>query len=71
MTGVQTCALPIFIEKIGKLLKDLDQLSTKEKQNLFEHASLTTQYNFDHFYKGQFEQVLWAELTQMMEDMGV
>jgi hypothetical protein len=59
------------IEKIGQLLKELDQLSTKEKQNLFEQASVVSQHNFDHFYSGGFEQILWAELTQMLEEMGV
>jgi hypothetical protein len=59
------------IEKIGQLLKDLDSLSQQEKQNLFRHASDITQHNFDHFYSGGFESILWAELTQMMESMNV
>jgi hypothetical protein len=59
------------IEKIGQLLKDLDQLSQLEKQQLFHHASVITQHNFDHFYRGGFEQILWKELTDMLEDMGV
>ena len=61
----------VRIEKIGQLLKNLDQLSIKEKQSLFIHSSAITQHNFDHFYSGGFEQILWAELTQMLEDMGV
>jgi len=59
------------IEKIGQLLKDLDQLSLAEKQQLFHHASAITQHNFDHFYNGAFEQILWTELTNMLEGMGV
>ena len=59
------------IEKIGRLLTDLDQLSIKEKQNLFKHASTVTQHNFDHFYSGGFESILWTELNNMLGDMGV
>jgi hypothetical protein len=59
------------IQKIGQLLKDLNQLSQQEKQQLFRHASVITQHNFDHFYGGGFEQILWTELTDMLEGMGV
>jgi hypothetical protein len=59
------------IEMIGKLLKDLDSLSQIEKQRLFQQASTITQHNYEHFYSGNFEQILWTELTNMLEDMGV
>jgi len=59
------------IQKIGQLLKELDQLSQQEKQLLFRHASEISQHNFDHFYGGGFEQILWTELTGMLEGMGV
>jgi hypothetical protein len=59
------------IEKIGLLLKELDQLSLQEKQNLFDQAIVVTQHNFDHFYGGGFENILWTELTGMLEEMGV
>ena len=59
------------IEKIGQLLKELDQLSLQEKQQIFRQASAVAQHNFDHFYSGRFENILWAELTHMLEAMGV
>ena len=59
------------IEKIGLLLKELDQLSLQEKQQIFQQATAVAQHNFDHFYGGVFENTLWAELTQMLEEMGV
>jgi hypothetical protein len=61
----------VRIEKIGQLLKDLDSLSLQEKQQLFRHASKITQHNFDHFYSGNFEKILWKELTNMLENMDV
>jgi hypothetical protein len=59
------------IEKIGQILKDLDQLTMQEKQQIFKQASVITQHNFDHFYGGGFENILWAELTHMLGEMGV
>ena len=61
----------VRIEKIGQLLKELDQLSQTEKQQLFRNASAITQHNYEHFYSGGFEKILWAELTSMLEGMGV
>jgi hypothetical protein len=59
------------IEKIGQLLKELDQLSLQEKQQIFKQASIVTQHNFNHFYGGGFENTLWKELTYMLGEMGV
>ncbi len=61
----------VRIEKIGLLLKELDQLSPMEKQQIFQQASAVSQHNFDHFYSGGFENILWAELTDMLGAMGV
>jgi hypothetical protein len=61
----------VRIEKISQLLAELDQLSQTEKQQLFGHASTITQHNYEHFYGGGFEQILWKELTDMLESMGV
>lgn len=59
------------IELIGQLLKDLDNLSPAEKQQLFQQASTITQHNYNHFYSGGFEKILWREMTAMLETMGV
>jgi hypothetical protein len=31
----------------------------------------TVEHNYRHFYDGTFERILWRELTDMMEGMGV
>jgi hypothetical protein len=59
------------IEIINQLLIDLDQLTTKEKQQLHLAAHDTVTHNYNHFYKGGFEQNLWIELKQMLEDLDV
>jgi len=56
----------IRIEKISKLLKDLDSLSTFEKQKLFESAHSVIEHNWNHFYNGGFEAVLWDEIQEML-----
>ena len=61
----------VRIARIGQLLKELDQLSPKEKQQLYTHAQPIVEHNFDHFYSGGFEQILWQELTSMLKAMNV
>ena len=61
----------VRIARIGQLLRDLDQLSLREKQQLFDRAQPIVEHNFNHFYSGGFEQVLWQELTSMLKDMNV
>lgn len=55
-------------EKISYLLQDLDSLSIKEKQRLFSSAIDICQHNYDHFYGGGFERILWQELTGMINE---
>jgi len=56
----------IRIEKIAQLLKQLDDLSTAEKQKVFESAHEVIAHNWNHFYNGGFESVLWSELLEML-----
>jgi hypothetical protein len=64
-----TCSDDIRIQKIADLLKDLDQKSQQEKQQLFEAARPIIEHNWNHFYNGGFEQILWQELTGMLNDI--
>ena len=57
------------IEKISKLLKDLDNLTVKERQQLYTASIPIVQHNFNHFYQGGFENILWRELTHMMQKL--
>jgi hypothetical protein len=57
------------IEKVGALLKQLDELSTKELQQLHRHAHYIVEYNRRHFYNGSFELVLWRELQHMLKSL--
>jgi len=57
------------IQKIAELLKYLDCKSTAEKQKLFESACSIVEHNWNHFYNGGFEKILWKELTGMLNDI--
>jgi hypothetical protein len=59
------------IEAVTRLLSELDQLPAKEKQQLYQAARSTVVHNYNHFYNGGFEQCLWLELKQMLEDLDV
>lgn len=54
------------LERIADLLKELDSMSTGERQRLFESAVPIIEHNYQHFYSGAFESILWQELTEML-----
>jgi len=56
----------VRIERIAALLRDLDQLSTSAKQDLFYQAQEVIEHNWNHFYNGGFEAILWQELKDML-----
>jgi hypothetical protein len=57
------------LEHIGQLLADLDCMSVPEKQDLFERAMAICEHNYQHFYSGGFESILWKELTGMLNEL--
>ena len=56
----------VRIERIASLLRSLDELPTEAKQGLFDAAQEVIEHNWNHFYNGGFEAVLWTELTEML-----
>jgi len=56
----------VRIERIASLLRSLDQLPAEAKQDLFDQAHEVIEHNWNHFYGGGFERILWAELQEML-----
>jgi hypothetical protein len=56
----------VRIARIASLLRSLDELPTAAKQDLFDQAQEVIEHNWNHFYNGGFESVLWAELQEML-----
>jgi hypothetical protein len=56
----------VRIERIASLLRSLDELSPAGKQDLFDQAQQVIEHNWNHFYSGGFEAVLWTELQEML-----
>jgi hypothetical protein len=54
---------------VGKLMKQLDNYTPAEKHKLWLDCLPIVKYNYEHFYKGSFERLLWQELTVMMEQI--
>ena len=59
----------VRIERIASLLQSLDKLPVTAKQHLFEQAQAVIEHNWNHFYNGGFEAVLWQELKDMLNDI--
>lgn len=56
----------VRIERIASLLRSLDELPQEAKQDLFDAAQEVIEHNWNHFYNGGFEAVLWTELNEML-----
>jgi hypothetical protein len=54
---------------IADLLKQLDSMSVQQKQDLYTAAIPIVQHNYNHFYNGPFESMLWKELTGMLDSI--
>ena len=57
------------LQKIAALLKDLDDQSPAELQKIYRASWPVIKHNYEHFYGGSFEQVLWQELSTMLDDL--
>jgi hypothetical protein len=47
----------------------LDELPPEGKQDLFEQCRKVIEHNWNHFYGGGFESVLWTELNEMLNEI--
>jgi len=56
------------IERIASLLRSLDELSEAGKQDLFDQCRDVVEHNYQHFYSGAFEEILWTELQEMLSE---
>jgi hypothetical protein len=57
------------ITHLSYLLRDLDNQTQQEKNQLFKKCIPIIEHNWNHFYGGGFEKVLWAELNTMLQDL--
>ena len=56
-------------EKVAAVLKQLDDLSDEKKQELFQACWPVIEHNWNWFYHGGLEAVLWKELTHMLDSI--
>jgi hypothetical protein len=59
------------LELATKLLKDLDNLSDRERNQIHRACLPIVEHNFNHFYRGGFTDTLWTELTNMLKELHV
>jgi len=59
----------VRVQKVGQLLEDINNLPKKEKQSIWKHCLPVATHNYNHFYGGGFEQILWKELTLMLDQI--
>ena len=54
------------IRAVASLLQTLCDLSVEERLALYQDCHETIEHNWNHFYNGGFEKILWAELQDML-----
>jgi hypothetical protein len=59
------------VEAVVRLLKQLDGLSVRERQQIHRACLPRVQHNYDHFYRGGFANILWTELNSMLNGLKV
>jgi hypothetical protein len=59
------------VERVVSLLKDLDNQSVTERQQIHRACLLAVEHNYAHFYNGGLTDVLWKELTGMLDGLRV
>ena len=57
------------VEKVARLLKDLDNQSERERQSIHRACLPIVEHNFRHFYMGGLTNILWPELTGMLHGL--
>ena len=55
--------------RLSNLLKKLDEQTEQEKNEMFKKCIPIIEHNWNHFYGGGFEKILWAELTTMLHNL--
>ena len=56
------------IERVTQLLRDLNDLTIKERQAIHRACLPIVEHNFDHFYNGGLTDILWTELQAMLNE---
>jgi hypothetical protein len=56
-------------KKVAAVLKQLDDLSADDKQKLFQACWPIIEHNWNWFYHGGLESVLWKELSEMLDSI--
>ena len=59
------------IERVTQLLKDLDDLSVRERQLIHEACVPIVEHNYRHFYGGGLTDILWPELINMLHGIRI
>lgn len=59
------------VERVVRLLGDLDQLTVKERQQIHRACLPRVEHNYNHFYRGGLTDILWKELVGMLNGLRV
>lgn len=61
----------VRLEKVSQLLADISAMSEAQRVEIYRECLQVAQHNWDHFYRGAFEDILWQELKTLLNDICV
>jgi hypothetical protein len=59
------------VERVTQLLKDLDGLSQREREQIYRACLPVVEHNYNHFYRGGLTDILWTELNTMLNGLPI
>ena len=57
------------LEKVAKLLRELNDLDAHERAEIHRACFPIVEHNYNHFYGGDFADILWQEFTHMLNKL--
>lgn len=57
------------LEMVVDLLANIDACSQRERDQIWRHVQPRVEHNWNHFYHGGFESVLWSELSEVLNEL--
>lgn len=61
----------IRIRKIAAILQSLNDMTVEQRQDIHARAVEIVEHNYNHFYGGAFEKILWDEFNDMLNSIEV
>ena len=57
------------IERVASLMQSIQQMPDRTRRDLIRSTHRVVEHNYQHFYGGDFEKILWDEFSLMLSQL--